>query len=124
MRAAQFSQLTRTQRWRVTLSYFDRGEAGDGMPGYVAGFDLHENGVTTDLTMDFGDFALAGTMTSIEFLETAPLPVKPCSSRWIAPPARAEGREIDRPVEIARRLLSFAQASAGNLFPMTGWAAA
>jgi len=69
-----FSQLTRTQRWRVTLSYFDRGEAGDGMPGYVAGFDLHENGVTTDLTMDFGDFALAGTMTSIEFLETAPCP--------------------------------------------------
>jgi len=69
-----FSQLTRTQRWRVTLSYFDRGEVGDGTPGYVAGFDLHENGVTTDLTMEFGDFALAGAMTSIEFLDTAPCP--------------------------------------------------
>lgn len=69
-----FSQLTQTQRWRVTLSYFDRGEAGDGTPGYVAGFDLHENGVTTDLTLDFGDFALAGTMTSIEFLDTGPCP--------------------------------------------------
>lgn len=69
-----FSQLAQTQRWRVTLSYFDRGEAGDGTPGYVAGFDLHENGVTTDLTLDFGDFALAGTMTSIEFLDTGPCP--------------------------------------------------
>lgn len=69
-----FSQLTQTQRWRITLSYFDRAQAGDGTPGYVAGFDLHENGVTTDLTMDFNDFALAGTMTSIEFLDTPPCP--------------------------------------------------
>ncbi len=69
-----FAQLTQTQRWRVTLSYFDRDEAGDGTPGYVAGFDLHENGVTTDLSLDFGDFALAGTMTGIEFLETGPCP--------------------------------------------------
>ncbi|MCC5979509.1 MAG: cell envelope integrity EipB family protein [Salinarimonas sp.] len=70
----EFPQLTQTQRWRVTLSYFDRGEAGDGTPSYVAGFDLHENGVTTDLSLDFGDFALAGTMTGIEFFETEPCP--------------------------------------------------
>ena len=69
-----FPELTQTQRWRVTLSYFERGEAGDGTPGYVAGFDLHENGVTTDLTLDFGDFALAGTMTHIEFFDTGPCP--------------------------------------------------
>lgn len=71
---APFPELTQTERWRVTLSYFDRGEAGDGTPGYVAGFDLHENGVTTDLTLDFGDFALAGTMTAIEFFDTDPCP--------------------------------------------------
>ncbi len=71
---AAFPELTQTERWRVTLSYFDRGEAGDDTPSYVAGFDLHENGVTTDLTLDFGDFALTGTMTAIEFFDTEPCP--------------------------------------------------
>lgn len=54
--------------WPVTVSYFDPTATGDQTPDYTISFQLWENGVSTDLTMDYGDFALSGALTTYETL--------------------------------------------------------
>lgn len=60
------------KRWRTTVSYFDL-EKSDSPPVYVLSFHMWENGVSSDLVLDYGDFKLAGTMNRLEML-----PAKPC----------------------------------------------
>ncbi len=54
------------QRWPVALSYFPAGQR-DGTPEYVLSFNLYENGVSSRLKLDYGDFVLTGELTGIEF---------------------------------------------------------
>ena len=61
------------QRWPVSVAYFDAAAVGDQTPQYSIAFDLWENGVSTDLTMDYGDFALTGSLA-----EYRALPVSSC----------------------------------------------
>lgn len=64
-----FPAITETARWPVTLSYFERGqEQGEQSPAYIIAFDLHENGVSTDMRLDFGDFAMSGALATLEVL--------------------------------------------------------
>jgi len=63
-----------TRAWRVSLSYFERGEGGEGTPFYIAGFDLQENGVTDGMRLDFIDFVLRGTMTEFTLLDGGECP--------------------------------------------------
>ncbi len=53
-------------RWPVSLAYFSRDKQ-DGLPDYVLSFNLYENGVSTGLKLDYGDFVLTGELTRIEF---------------------------------------------------------
>ncbi len=53
--------------WPVTISYFDSDEAGEATPAYEMSFQLYENGVSRGITIDYGDFAIRGTMKSLEF---------------------------------------------------------
>jgi hypothetical protein len=57
--------------WPVTIAYFDPLEetGGEAEPQYRIGFKLHENGVTRDLTMDYGDFALTGSLSELKMLD-------------------------------------------------------
>ncbi|NJR13021.1 MAG: cell envelope integrity EipB family protein [Phyllobacteriaceae bacterium] len=57
--------------WPVTIAYFDPLEetGGEAEPQYRIGFKLHENGITRDLTMDYGDFALTGRLAELKMLE-------------------------------------------------------
>jgi len=67
---AVFAGLT---RWPVTISYFDRAvaeQSGEQTPVYAITFELYENGVSRALMLDYGDFVLAGEMTSLEMKET------------------------------------------------------
>ena len=64
--------LAKLARWPVTMSYFKPGRT-DQTPVYVLGFDLYENGISRALRLDYGEFALKGEMTRLEFL-----PEKPC----------------------------------------------
>ena len=57
--------MERMRRWPVTISYFEDGKK-DEDPIYTLGFELYENGVSRALRFDYGDFSLAGTMTSLE----------------------------------------------------------
>jgi EipB-like len=66
-KTAHIPQLEGMQRWPVTISYFDEGRK-DEAPNYILSFDLYENGISSALRLDYGDFVLAGEMTSLELL--------------------------------------------------------
>jgi hypothetical protein len=55
--------------WPVTIAYFDDKSGVDELPTYSVSFKLYENGVTRDLTMDYGDFVLVGKLSNLEFLK-------------------------------------------------------
>jgi hypothetical protein len=61
-------------RWPVSISYFKAGERAETLPVYILSFDLYENGVSRDLKLDYGDFALKGELKKIDFLPTAQCP--------------------------------------------------
>ncbi len=60
------------RRWTTRVSYFDV-EKVDAPPVYVLTFQMWENGVSSDLIIDYGDFQLKGELTAVDLL-----PVKAC----------------------------------------------
>jgi hypothetical protein len=69
---AAFAGMT---RWPVTISYFDHSmseKSGEQTPVYAITFELYENGVSRALVLDYGDFAISGTMTTLEMRDTKP----------------------------------------------------
>ena len=58
--------------WPVSMSYFEESAEGDGLPVYSIAFKLYENGVTRDLTMDYGDFVLEGQLAQLDMYEPEP----------------------------------------------------
>jgi hypothetical protein len=60
------------KRWATTVSYFDLTKS-DSPPVYVLSFQMWDNGVSSDLVLDYGDFKLAGALTKLEML-----PAKAC----------------------------------------------
>jgi EipB-like len=73
--AAGQAAMARLDRWPVTISYFDRAQQGNGeqTPVYAISFEAYENGVVRALLLDYGDFTVAGNLTSLEMKD-----VKPC----------------------------------------------
>lgn len=61
------------RRWNTRVSYFDI-EKVDAPPVYTLSFQMWENGVSSDLVIDYGEFQLKGEMTKLELLRA-----KPCS---------------------------------------------
>lgn len=55
----------------VDIAYFDLSgqPQGEELPSYRISFKLHENGVTRDLTMDYGDFSMNGTLVDLAMFE-------------------------------------------------------
>jgi len=62
--------LDKYDSWPVTISYFS-GETADGAetPVYELSFILYENGVSRNVTIDYGDFAIRGKLRSLEFFK-------------------------------------------------------
>jgi hypothetical protein len=69
--AATLSALSKLPSWPVTVSYFELGSPDDTPPNYSASFNMLSNGVSTDLVLDYGAYALKGKLEKIEMLETA-----------------------------------------------------
>ncbi|WP_428029902.1 cell envelope integrity EipB family protein [Ancylobacter sp.] len=65
--AATSADLAGRPRFPVTISYYERGGASD-TPDYVISFDMFDNGVSRKLKLDYGEFALNGTLISYEAL--------------------------------------------------------
>jgi hypothetical protein len=60
--------------WPMTLSYFSNGGVPEASqnpdtPAYQVGFDMYANGVADRLVLDYGDFALDGKLSQLEFLD-------------------------------------------------------
>ncbi|ATN34230.1 ATP-binding protein [Rhizobium sp. ACO-34A] len=60
--------LAGTAYWPVSIAYYDEKAVGDVLPIYTQSFKLYENGITQDLTLDYGDFVLSGKLTNLEVL--------------------------------------------------------
>ncbi|MDQ0457275.1 cell envelope integrity EipB family protein [Rhizobium paknamense] len=56
--------------WPVSIAYFDdESDGGDQLPVYTQSFNLFDNGVTRDLTLDYGDVVLTGKLSRLEMLD-------------------------------------------------------
>jgi EipB-like len=71
--AASHPEFATLKRWPVTISYFDHAkQGGEQTPVYSIRFELYENGVSRALVLDYGDFAISGTMSTLEMRDTKP----------------------------------------------------
>jgi hypothetical protein len=64
------------RHWPISVGYFGGEEGNDSeadfgeeLPSYQMKFMLYENGVTNNLVMDYGNYALSGSLERIEQLE-------------------------------------------------------
>lgn len=67
--AAGRPELAGLRSWRIDESYFNDESDVDGMPIFRTRYTLYENGVTDALYLDFGDYALEGRLSRLEFYE-------------------------------------------------------
>jgi hypothetical protein len=63
------------RHWPISVGYFDPTEKteeglGEEVPSYQMSFTLYENGVTSDLIMDYGNYALSGSLEKLEPLKS------------------------------------------------------
>jgi hypothetical protein len=66
--AAKEKNLGELSSWPVSIGYFEPKE-GDLIPSYQIDFRLYENGVSRELSIDYGDFSIDGRLTSLEYLQ-------------------------------------------------------
>lgn len=65
--------LAKEKVWPVDIAYFNTSsEGGEELPQYRIAFKLHENGVTRDLEMDYGDFSMTGKLVNLALFDTPP----------------------------------------------------
>ena len=70
--STKMPNLAGLKRWPVTISYFDRNsKGGEQTPVYAIGFELFENGISRALSLDYGDFVIAGEMSQLDVKESA-----------------------------------------------------
>ena len=70
------ARLATLQSWPMSISYFEMGQdKQDAPPAYELAYHFYENGVTTDLQIDYGEFAIKGELKDLTFL-----PESSCSS--------------------------------------------
>lgn len=65
---AKEKKLGELLSWPVSIGYFEPKD-GDLTPSYQIDFRLYENGVSRALLIDYGDFSIQGTLTSLEYLQ-------------------------------------------------------
>lgn len=76
------------RRWPVTVAYFGTESGGDQPPDYSISFDLWENGVSSKMRLDYGDFVLNGRIAHFE-----QLPETACNASTIPNAKTAAGGE-------------------------------
>ena len=72
-------QLAGLASWPVAIGYFEPGpRKADAVPTYELAFRFYENGVSSRLYIDYGDFAIRGDLKELTFLDgKAPVPGTP-----------------------------------------------
>jgi hypothetical protein len=68
--------LDKDAYWPVDIAYFDEAqEGGEELPEYRISFKMHQNGLTRDLVMDYGDFSMKGKLVNLSLFDKP----KPCT---------------------------------------------
>lgn len=67
-RVANDEALDGLAAWPVTIGYFDDPSQGETKPAYETSFLMFANGVSRNVVIDYGDFAVRGTLSSLDFL--------------------------------------------------------
>lgn len=68
------AELSSVAAWPVSISYYAEKANDDDAPVYQTSFLLLDNGISTDITLDFGNYALSGKLTKLELLKPATCP--------------------------------------------------
>ena len=63
--------LGKLDSWPVAISYFDQESKADATPSYELSFRLYPNGVSRNLLINYGDFAVHGTLRQLTYLRAA-----------------------------------------------------
>jgi hypothetical protein len=75
--AGKEPKLAAMPRWPVTISYFAKDktqQSGEQTPDYAISFELYQNGISRALMLDYNDFVVRGTLTSLELKQPKPCP--------------------------------------------------
>lgn len=81
-KVANGEKLDGLASWPIAIGYFEPGPARlDALPTYELSFRFYENGVSSRLYIDYGDFAIRGELKELTFLDvgkcTLPSPSPP-----------------------------------------------
>ncbi len=55
--------------WRVRIAYYLPSDES-GLPEYEVGFRLYQNGVASEVVLDYGDFQLSAPLSNLEYFES------------------------------------------------------
>ena len=67
------ADLDRVPSWPISVSYFPTTQGpGDTIPLYEMSYRFHENGVTSALRINHGDFAIKGELKELTYFEPSP----------------------------------------------------
>ena len=67
------ADLDRVPSWPISVSYFPAGQTqGDTVPLYEMSYRFHDNGVTSSLRINHGDFAIVGELKELTYFEASP----------------------------------------------------
>jgi len=71
--AKSVADIDRVPSWPISVSYFSATkEQGDSVPLYEMSYRFHENGVTSSLRINHGDFAIKGELKELTYFEASP----------------------------------------------------
>jgi hypothetical protein len=69
------AKLDDVTSWPVSVSYFTPGKTrSDALPLYEMSYRFHDNGVTSSLRIDHGEFAIRGELKELTYLEAGKCP--------------------------------------------------
>ncbi len=66
---AEAAPLRQLAAWPVSIGYYSTEDNNAETPLYQINFDMYENGVSTGLVMDYGNFALSAKLVHLELLK-------------------------------------------------------
>jgi hypothetical protein len=71
--APALASLDKEKVWPVDIAYFDESKkGGEELPEYRISFKLHDNGITRDLVMDYGEFSMTGKLVNLKLFDAKP----------------------------------------------------
>ncbi len=76
---AEASPLVALNSWPITISYYPANDESVEKPVYQASFNMYENGVSTNLILDYGTYALKGKLAKLDMLKMDVCDAKPAN---------------------------------------------